>query len=179
MKFPLGAVIKTCDHPALDSVRSDRINNWWNMIAVEQLEANKGIVERMAQEVWYEGGVDVIDELVAEEYVLHEPTLPEPVRGRDGLKQFNRMFRAAFPVLNAEEDIIIAEDDLVAHRWTLTGTHEGALHGIEPTGVEVTVSGIEFDRIVDGQIAEAWVVYDALGMMRQLGVVPEEPDSSH
>ncbi len=66
----------------------------------------------------------------------------------------------------------MAEGDRVATRWTGTGTHEGELMGIAPTGNRVEVAGMVISRISGGKIAESWSNYDALGMMQQLGVIP-------
>jgi predicted ester cyclase len=67
---------------------------------------------------------------------------------------------------------MIAEGDLVAMTWTATGTHQGELMGIAPTGRSVTITGIGVDRISGGQIVESWGNYDALGMLAQLGAIP-------
>jgi len=67
---------------------------------------------------------------------------------------------------------MVAEGDKVATRWTMTGTHQGELMGIPPTGVRITVTGISMSRFADGKLAEGWNSYDILGMMQQLGVIP-------
>ena len=81
------------------------------------------------------------------------------------------MYRSAFPDLQVEMQDQIAEGDRVAIRWVASGTHEGDLMGISPTGNRVTVAGMTIDRLADGQIAETWDIHDALGMMRQLGAI--------
>jgi len=67
----------------------------------------------------------------------------------------------------------LAEGDLVASRWTGRGTHQGELMGIPPTGKQVTVSGITISRVKNGKVVEEWSNWDTLGMLQQLGVVPE------
>jgi predicted ester cyclase len=57
-------------------------------------------------------------------------------------------------------------------RWTLTGTHNGNLMGVPPTGKRVDCSAITIQRIAGGVIVEGWTIFDALGMMQQIGVVP-------
>jgi predicted ester cyclase len=68
---------------------------------------------------------------------------------------------------------IIAEGETVMTRWSCRGTHKGDLNGIAPTGKQFTISGITVGRLTNGKIAEAYVSWDALGLMQQLGVVPE------
>ena len=67
---------------------------------------------------------------------------------------------------------VIAEGDKVAVRFTFRGTHQGELMGIPPTGKQVTISGMDINRIAGGKIAERWAVFDMLGMLQQLGVMP-------
>jgi predicted ester cyclase len=66
----------------------------------------------------------------------------------------------------------IAEGDMIATRWIATGTHSGELMGIAPTGRDVTVEGVQFDRIRDGKIVESHGLFDALGLLQQIGAVP-------
>jgi predicted ester cyclase len=68
---------------------------------------------------------------------------------------------------------MITEGDKVAVRGTISGTHQGDLMGIPPTGRQVTVTLIDVNRIEDGKLVERWGVSDMLGMMQQLGVIPE------
>jgi predicted ester cyclase len=68
---------------------------------------------------------------------------------------------------------IIAEGETVMTRWSCRGTHKGDLSGVAPTGKQVTISGMTVGRLANGKIAEGYVNWDALGLMQQLGVVPE------
>jgi len=68
---------------------------------------------------------------------------------------------------------IIAEGETVMARWSYRGTHKGDLSGIAPTGKQFNISGVTIARLLNGKIAEGWVNWDALGLMQQLGVVPE------
>ena len=67
----------------------------------------------------------------------------------------------------------IAEGDLVVTRWTAMGTNDGELMGMSPTGKSVKIEGIGVDRIADGKVVESWGCWDTLGMMQQLGAIPE------
>jgi len=136
-------------------------------------ENNKEIIRRVVNEVWAEHNLAIVDELVASDYVGHDSTQPKPIRGRDGFKQFVGMYQAAFDDALVTIDDQIAEGDQVVTRWTGRGTHTGELMGIAPTGKEVTVSGITISRLAGGKIAEEWELMDALGMLVQLGAVPQ------
>jgi steroid delta-isomerase-like uncharacterized protein len=137
------------------------------------LHANKEIVRRLIDGVWKDRNLGLIDELVAQGYVGHDPTQPGPIQGRDGFRQFVGMYQSAFHDATVTIDELISEGDLVVTRWTGRGTHTGELMEIAPTGKEVTVSGITISRLVGGQIAEEWQLLDALGMLVQLGTVPQ------
>ena len=137
------------------------------------VSANKEIVRRLVDGVWRDRNLALVDELVAQDYVGHDPTQPEPILGREGFKQFVGMYQSAFHDAAVTIDDQIAEGDNVVTRWTGRGTHTGELMGIAPTGKEVTVSGITISRLAGGKIAEEWELMDALGMLVQLGAVPQ------
>lgn len=137
------------------------------------MSANKDVVRRLTDEVWANRNFAAVDELVATGYVGHDPTLPEPSRGPQGFKDAAAMYQAAFPDASITIDELIAEGDRVVARWTGRGTHQGELMGIAPTGKQVTISGITIARLEGGQVAEEWNLYDALGMLVQLGAVPQ------
>jgi steroid delta-isomerase-like uncharacterized protein len=102
----------------------------------------------------------------------HDPAVPGLPPGPAGLKPIIAGFRAAFPDLQVTVEDQIAEGDKVVTRYTMRGTHQGAFMGLPPTGKHVTVSGIQIERVVQGQIVEHWRKSDDLGMMQQLGAVP-------
>jgi predicted ester cyclase len=82
-------------------------------------------------------------------------------------------FRAAFPDLHVKNEDVIVEGDKVVARWTARGTHNGMLMNILPTGRQATLKGIDILRIEGGKIVERWGEFDALGMLHQLGVIPQ------
>ena len=132
---------------------------------------NKALVRRFLEDAYSAGKLELLDELLAPSYVDRDAP-PGTPPGRDGIRALMTTFRSAFPDFHFTIEDQIAEGDKVATRYTVRGTHQGALFGIPPTGKQVTVRGISVYRIADGQLHEAWVNYDALGMMQQLGVVP-------
>jgi steroid delta-isomerase-like uncharacterized protein len=138
-----------------------------------QTDAMKALVRRELEAV-NTGNWGVFDELIAEDYISHDPAFPEPIRGRDGLRQQFEAYRLGLgPEVEIRVDDQVAEGDTVATRWTATGTHKGEFFGVPPTGRRLEIRGISFERFAGGQIIEDWVSWDALGLMRQLGVVPE------
>jgi predicted ester cyclase len=89
------------------------------------------------------------------------------------VKEFVSSYRAAYSDARITIDDQIAERDMVATRWTGRGTHDGDLMGIAPTGKQVTVSGLTLSRLSNGKVVEEWTNWDTLGMLQQLGAVPE------
>ena len=136
-------------------------------------EVNKAIVRRYFHEILDGGNLDLVDEIFEPQYVLHDPSSPQEVRGLEGSKQFVVMFRSAFPDIAHTIEDQVAEGDKVVTRLRAHATHTGDLMGIPPTGKGVTIEGISIWQIADGKIEECWFNYDALGLMRQLGVIPE------
>ena len=113
------------------------------------MSANKEIVRHLVDEVWGNRNLEVVDELVAKDYVGHDPTQPEPIQGREGFKKFVGMYQAAFHGRGGHD----RRSDRRGrpgrrHAGRGVGTHTGELMGIAPTGKEVTVSGITISRLV-------------------------------
>ena len=133
---------------------------------------NKALARRLVEEAFNAGRLDVTEELVASDFVGHDPSLPEEVRGPAGVKELIAGYRAAFPDIRITIEDQIADGDYVVSRWSGTGTHQGELMGMPATGKQATVTGITIDRIVDGRIVESWDNWDTLGMMQQLGAIP-------
>lgn len=136
-------------------------------------EQNKTLVRRYNDEFWGSGDESLVEELFAENLVDHNPAGTDLPPGREGMRQSLANFRTAFPDLTTSLEHLIAEGDKVVLRWKARGTHEGELMGIPATGKQVTLSGIDILRIENGKIAERWAEYDNLGLLQQLGVVPE------
>jgi steroid delta-isomerase-like uncharacterized protein len=135
-------------------------------------EESKALVRRQEEELFGRGNLDVADEIYAPDYVGHDPSNPEDVRGLQAAKRAAADYRRAFPDLRVTVEDLIAEGDKVAARLRVRGTHLGDLNGIAPTGRRVDFTGIVMSRVEGGRIAEDWANFDDLGMMRQLGVIP-------
>jgi steroid delta-isomerase-like uncharacterized protein len=132
---------------------------------------NKRLVMRVFLELWNQRKLAVADEIFAPTYVHHDPATPDFGKGPEGVKQTAILYRNAFPDLLFTVDQMIDTGQLITTRFTSRGTHKGELRGIAPTNKPVKVEGIVVHRVSRGRIAEGWVMWDALGLMQQLGVV--------
>lgn len=130
------------------------------------------LIRRFNDELLTQGKLDVIDEIVADDFIEHQ-TMPGLPEGKDGIRAFVEMFRGAFPDMKAETIATAVNGDEVWCQSRMTGTHQGELMGIEPTGKKVDVLMFDRVRVVDGKAVEHWGVSDDMAMMTQLGVVPE------
>ncbi|MFN2202171.1 MAG: ester cyclase [Caldilineaceae bacterium] len=136
---------------------------------------NKAILERFWGEIFNEGDVAVVDELVATEYLNHD-LVPGETPGSEGLKGFVLYLRNAFPDIHFDIEQMVAEDDLVVSRWQSTATHRGEFMGIPPTGISAGLNGMAIHRVENGKIVEAWNNWDALGLLTALGAIPQSGD---
>jgi steroid delta-isomerase-like uncharacterized protein len=127
------------------------------------------MLERLFDEAWSEGNLEVVDELITDEYVLDEPTFEGEVRGPDGLNRAIRTFRDAFPDLELAIDHRVSGAHDVVDGVLIRGTHEGDFLGLAPTGKQVEVRGLMIHRFRDGELIEDYASWDFLGMLRVLG----------
>ena len=123
-------------------------------------ETNKTIVRRVWEEIWQEGNLATIEELIDPNHILH--AYPEDLEygtGTEGFKRLVSTSRANWADGQLTIEDLIAEDDKVVTRYTLR----------MPTAM---TTGIWIDRIQDNKIVESWVDWDRLGFFRQLGIIP-------
>lgn len=135
---------------------------------MKALEKNRTTVTRYFEEVWNQGKLDILDEILSPEYINHNPGFENPKPGPEGLKPIVSAIRTGFPDLKYIIEKLIVTDDYVAAYVTMTGTHTGVFFGIEPTGKKIEVHQMQFERIFDGKMIEHWRVTDDLSMMKQL-----------
>jgi steroid delta-isomerase-like uncharacterized protein len=136
-------------------------------------ETNKALVRRWFREVWNEGRETTIDELFAESGVAYGLGEGEAeVRGPAQLKPFVRNLRGSLPDVKISIQDIIAAEDKVVVRVLLEGTHSGSGLGVRPTGRRVRISGVIVFRVAKGQFVEGWNSWDQLGLLRQIGALP-------
>jgi steroid delta-isomerase-like uncharacterized protein len=104
---------------------------------------------------------------------LNDHALPPGMpRGFEGRKMFYSAMLAAFPDMQVRVEDAFAEGDKLVTRWSARGTHQGDMMGVSPTGKQISVSGIAIDRFESGQSVEHWEIFDQVGLMQQLGVIP-------
>ncbi len=137
------------------------------------IEENKNLVRRFYDEVINQKNLDLADEFVVEGAIENEEV---NMSGLESLKQFYRNFYAAFPDLHFHIEDMIAEDDKVVVRMTVTGAHTGETEfmGFTPSGNKMKVETIDIIRFEDGMMVEHWGRTDTLGMIQQLGETPNE-----
>jgi steroid delta-isomerase-like uncharacterized protein len=141
-------------------------------------EQNKTVVRRLFDELWNKGNLQVADQLIAPNYMDHDPSSPDFGKGPESEKKRVTHYRTAFQDLRLSIEDLLAEGETVVARWTCRGVHKGELNGIAPTGKQFAITGVTIVRFSNGKIVEGFVNWDALGLMRQLGVVPEPAKAS-
>lgn len=134
---------------------------------------NKALADRFHTDIFQAGRLDVADEILSPDFVIHAPGYPpEWARGPAGTKQLASAIIDGIPDRQIAHHETIAEGDLVMVRWSMTGTHGGDLMGVPPTGEPIDVTGFDLFRIADGKIAEVWQNWDQLGLMQQIAAIP-------
>jgi len=136
-------------------------------------EQNKTNIRRLFEEVWNKGQLPVADELFAPTYTHHDSSTPDVGRGPESEKKRVTLYRNAFPDIRLTIEDMLAEGETVVARWSCRGTHKAELNGIAPTGKQFNITGISIARFTNGKMFEGYINWDALGLMQQLGVVPE------
>ena len=136
-------------------------------------EQNKTNIRRLFEEVWNKGQLPVADELFAPTYTHHDSSTPDLGRGPESEKKRVTLYRNALPDIRFTIEDMLAEGETVVARWSCRGTHKGELNGIAPTGKQFNITGVSIARFTNGKMFEGYVNWDALGLMQQLGVVPE------
>jgi predicted ester cyclase len=136
-------------------------------MAVDLKQAHRRVIE----EVFGKGNYEVLDEACEPGYRAHDPLTGDADLRQE--KENARMYRTAFPDLRATIVGSWADGDTVVTQWKMTGTHERELMGVHATGQRCSVEGVSIARFRAGRMVESWTQWDALGLLRQLGVAPE------
>jgi len=135
-------------------------------------EQNKATARRWSEDLWGRGNLAVADEIIAPDYVRHDPGDPFPARGPEDVKRIVTMLRTTLPDFKIEVEAIIAEGDMVVSRYTATATDTKGYMGMPSTGKTIRTSAIQIFRFANGKIVESWAARDDLGTLRQLGHLP-------
>jgi predicted ester cyclase len=133
-------------------------------------EQNKAVIREFVARA-DKGDIEGAGAFVAPNAIIHLAGAPGPL-DRATFLQFGAMYHSAFPDEQTTFQDQLAEGDKVVSRLASTATHTGEFQGMPPTGKKINVSGIFIDRVVDGKIVERWGIFDQLGLMQQLGLIP-------
>jgi steroid delta-isomerase-like uncharacterized protein len=142
------------------------------------LEANKATVQHLYEQLFNQGNLSVVDEVIAPDFINHNAPLGSN-RGPESMRQLITMLSTSFPDMHYTVEEIVAEGDTVVARVTMSGTHRGPgpVQGMPPTGRSVRQDQMHFIHFRDGKVVEHRAVRDDLGVMRQLGVIPAPADA--
>jgi steroid delta-isomerase-like uncharacterized protein len=133
----------------------------------------EALARRFFEDVFSEGRLELIDDITSDDFQAHDPQDRfADLRGPAASRAVVKMYRNAFPDLRFTIEEVIEQRDRVVIRWTATGTHQGDLHGLAPTGRTATVTGITIWRMAGGRVVEGWTNWDTLGLMQQIGAAP-------
>ena len=133
-------------------------------------EQNIALVHRMYAAL-DAGDIAAVPELFDPAWVNYDPSMP-PLRGHPGAQQLISILTTAFPDFHTILDDVIVEGDLIAARMTHTATHRGVFLGIPATDRHAVVTATGIFRVTNGRLLESRVVFDALGLLQQLGIIP-------
>ena len=152
----------------------------FTMVPEDTKEEKRNLAEskKFYEEVFNKGNIAMADELMTVDFIEHEE-FPGLEPGREGVKQFFKMFRTAFPDLKATPEMMLAKGDKVVSYIIITGTHKGEFMGMEPTGKQIKIKGIDIVKFKDGKAAEHWGLTDSMTMMNQLGAMPMDEHEGH
>ena len=134
------------------------------------VEDQNGFVRQWI-EAWNKHDLDAAEQLLVPDYVRHDANLPD-ISGPAAQREFMAGVFSAFPDFELRVEQLIAQDDLVAARLSLRGTHRGEFSGVSATGNDVAFESVEIFRLAEGKIAEQWVVMNTMGLFQQLGAIP-------
>jgi steroid delta-isomerase-like uncharacterized protein len=133
---------------------------------------SKTIVRRLYEDAWNKRKLELVSDLISPSHALHDNNFPGSSVGPEAYRAQMATYLAAFPDLRFTVEDIVAEKDKVAASWTLSGTHKGEIWGVRATNKKMCLDGITIHHIANGKIIDSYISSDALGLMRQLGLVP-------
>ena len=133
---------------------------------------NKSIAREFIDALFTKGDLGAVDRLLSTDFINHDPPFGASA-GREGMRAAATIFRSACPDWHTDSPFLVSEGDLVVEPFSACGTHTGELMGIVGQGQELTLKGINIFRVRNGQIVERWGRLDELGLLHQLGLVPQ------
>lgn len=143
------------------------------------IQQNKTTARRYREELWH-GRLEVADEIFDDDCSLEvlDPVTPHVGRGPQAARELVTLYRTGFPDARFAVEEVIAEADRVALRWSAEATHTGEVLGVPATGTSITASGTDLFRIRDGKIVEHRVHWDTMGLLVQIGALPDDVGAS-
>jgi len=131
-------------------------------------EANAALADRFAAEAWNNGNLDLIDEIIADDFVRHLPNSwdTSKIEGAAAFKEYMANIRTVYPDFHVQIHKRIADGDMVASSWTVSGTNQ-------ELNKKISIMGMTMTRYADGKAAEEWVTWDTAGMQSQLAATEE------
>ncbi len=131
---------------------------------------DKATMLRIYEDIFNNGDLDAIDELLADDFVEHEELPPGIPQGKEAPRAMTSMMRGAFPDFHASVEEMLQDGNKVITRARFSGTHKGEFMGIPPTDKRFDISVIDIIEFRDGKAVAHWGVMDMAGMMGQLGL---------
>ncbi|XYQ53400.1 ester cyclase [Pectobacterium carotovorum] len=110
-------------------------------------------------------------EIISDAVVFYVPGQVEPLSGIKGYMQILNMMKGGFPDIQWSIEEIVVEENAIAARFLMTGTHQGPFWGVQPTGIKINAKASNFYKIKDGKIVEEYGQPDIFSILQQLGVV--------
>jgi steroid delta-isomerase-like uncharacterized protein len=135
----------------------------------EQENMNLG---RQVIDAWNAHDPERLVKQTDEKYMAESDTIPAPITGVQGIREFMKVYVTAFPDIHFTIDQMFADGDFVVTRWTATGTHGGVLMGIPATNRKTVTRGCTVSQYTDGKVVHDWIYWDTGNLLRQLGVLP-------
>ena len=132
---------------------------------------NDAVVQRWWEQLWNRGDLAVADEIIDPGFTNHDPASPWVPPAIEGCKTLVTGYRTVFPDLHFTIEQQVAAGNTVVSHWRCRGTHRGDLMGVAPTGKSIEVEGISILRFENGRINHQTTIWDALGLMQQIGAV--------
>ncbi len=133
---------------------------------------NRTIIRRLYEDVWNKRKIEQVSDLISPSHALHDNNAAGSSVGPEAYRAQMAIFLAAFPDLRFTVEDMVAEKDKVVASWTISGTHKGEFWGVRPTNKKMSMDGMTIHHIANGKIIDSYISSDALGLMRQMGVVP-------
>jgi len=136
-------------------------------------EENKAVVRRLSEELWNTGNLASYDEIIADDYIAHDPNVPGGTLDKQGFRKWIQDVRVGFPDLRFTTEALYVDGDYVTWRYSIQGTHLGPYMSIQPTGKSgKPITGLSVIRVSGGKCHESWQHWDGLGLLQELGVLP-------